>query len=79
MYAIFFIFSAHGKHEEKKLTKKILDNYEKVGLHGRPVTNTSASVPVSIRFSLIQVLNIDPEIQVFDFVGMVFLVSKELR
>ena len=68
-------FSVYGSHPEKAVTKRILQHYENTGLHGRPVTNTSASLPVSIRFSLIQVLEIDPELQIFDFVGMVYLVS----
>ena len=85
---IFFLFffsnfsSAFGDdtlsgvgYEEKRLLHHLLRNYEQVGTHGRPVDNSSAALPVTIRFSLIQILEIDPKIQVFDFVGWVYLVS----
>ena len=50
-------------------------NYEKVGKEGRPVYNTIEIVPITMDFSLNQVLAIKTDTQVFDFVGMITLVS----
>ncbi len=50
--------------DEKRLIKKLLDTYEKVGLMGRPVTNTSEAITVYYGLSLIQILDLDEKNQV---------------
>ena len=60
--------------DEKRLIKHILENYEKVGLVGRPVYNTSEVVNVQINLSLLHVLDIDPDLQRFEFIGVVMMV-----
>ena len=60
--------------DEKRLIKHLLENYEKVGLVGRPVYNTSEVVNVQINLSLLHVLDIDPDLQRFEFIGVVMMV-----
>ena len=60
--------------EEKRLIKHLLENYDKVGLVGRPVYNTSEMVNVQMHLSLLHVLDIDPDLQRFEFVGVVMMV-----
>ena len=65
--------------DEKRLVKHLLENYEKVGLAGRPVFNTSEVVQVQLSLSLLNVMIIDPDSQIFDFVGLVMMVSNGLH
>ena len=60
--------------DEKRLIKHLLENYDKVGLVGRPVYNTSEVVNVQMNLSLLHVLDIDPDLQRFEFVGVVMMV-----
>ena len=50
--------------DEKRLIKKLLDDYEKVGVIGRPVYDTSQTINVSYGLSLIQILDLDEKNQV---------------
>ena len=50
--------------DEKRLIKHLLDNYERVGIVGRPVYNTSETVHVSYGLALIQILDLDEKNQV---------------
>lgn len=50
--------------DEKRLIKHLLDNYERVGVVGRPVFNTSETVRVSYGLALIQILDLDEKNQV---------------
>ena len=50
--------------DEKRLIKHMLDNYDKVGLIGRPVLNTSDTVNVSHGLALIQIMDLDEKNQV---------------
>ena len=50
--------------DEKRLIKHLLDHYERVGVIGRPVDNTSQTVSVSYGMSLIQILDVDEKNQV---------------
>lgn len=50
--------------DEKRLIKKLLDNYETVGVVGRPVYNVSQTISVSYGLSLIQILDLDEKNQV---------------
>lgn len=50
--------------EEKRLIKKLLHDYEKVGLIGRPVRNTSDTINVYYGLGLIQILDLDEKNQV---------------
>ena len=59
---------------EKRLTKHLAHNYERVGVDGRPVVNTSTALAVNISFSLIQILQFDPTQQVITLVGWISLV-----
>ena len=50
--------------DEKRLIKHLLENYERVGIVGRPVFNTSETVHVSYGLALIQILDLDEKNQV---------------
>ena len=50
--------------DEKRLIKYLLENYERVGIVGRPVYNTSETVHVSFGLALIQILDLDEPNQV---------------
>ena len=50
--------------DEKRLIKHLLDNYERVGIVGRPVFNTSETVRVTYGLALIQILDLDEKNQV---------------
>ena len=50
--------------DEKRLIKYLLDNYERVGIVGRPVYNTSETVRVNYGLALIQILDLDEKNQV---------------
>jgi len=50
--------------DEKKLIKSLLSNYERVGLIGRPVKNTSEQIKVKYGLNLIQILDLDEKDQV---------------
>jgi len=56
--------SRSGLSDEKRLIKYLLDQYEQVGLIGRPVYNTSQTVKVYYGMSLIQILDVDEKNQV---------------
>ena len=50
--------------DEKQLIKRLLDGYEKVGVVGRPVFNTSMTIRVNFGLALIQILDLDEKNQV---------------
>ena len=50
--------------DEKRLITHLLQNYEKVGVVGRPVYNTSDTVRVEYGLGLIQILDLDEKNQV---------------
>ena len=50
--------------DEKRLIKYLLDNYETVGVIGRPVFNTSETIKVNYGLALIQILDLDEKNQV---------------
>ena len=49
---------------EKRLIKHLLDGYERLGLVGRPVYNTSETMVVRYGLALIQILDLDEKNQV---------------
>jgi hypothetical protein len=57
----------------------LLENYRQNGVDGRPVLNTSATLPVTISFSLIQILHFDPAANVITLVGWSSLVGDQLE
>ena len=61
--------------DNKRLTKYLLANYERVGLIGRPVYNISEPTEVSIGFSLTQILGLEQHEQIFHFVGWLKMVK----
>ena len=63
--------------DEKCLIKHLLENYDKIGLVGCLVFNTSEVVNVQINLSLLHVLDIDPDSQRFEFIGVVMMVCTE--
>ena len=65
--------------DEKRLIKHLLENYDKVGLVGRPVFNTSEVVNVQMNLSLLHVLDIDPDLQRLEFIGVVMMVCNKDR
>lgn len=50
--------------DEKRLIKFLLENYETVGVIGRPVFNTSETIKVYYGLALIQILDLDEKNQV---------------
>ena len=50
--------------DEKLLIKHLLDNYERVGVVGRPVANISETVLVRFGVALTQILDLDEKNQV---------------
>ena len=50
--------------DEKRLITHLLQNYEKVGVVGRPVYNTSETVRVNYGLGLVQILDLDEKNQV---------------
>ena len=50
--------------DEKRLIKHLLTNYERVGIVGRPVYNTSQTIEVRYGLALIQILDLDEKNQV---------------
>jgi len=50
--------------DEKRLIKKLLNNYETVGVVGRPVLNQSQTIHVNYGLALIQILDLDEKNQV---------------
>jgi len=50
--------------DEKRLIKMLLNNYEKVGVVGRPVLNQSETIHVNYGLALIQILDLDEKNQV---------------
>jgi len=51
---------------EKKLIKKLLENYAAVGIVGRPVSHTSETVIVEFGLALIQILDLDEKNQILN-------------
>ena len=59
------------------MVKHILQSYESVGVHGRPVENVSeATVKVSVGLYLVQIHNFDQGKQVITLTGIVKMVSQ---
>jgi hypothetical protein len=50
--------------DEKRLIKRLLESYERVGVVGRPVFNTSMTIRVNFGLALIQILDLDEKNQV---------------
>lgn len=50
--------------DEKRLIKHLLEEYEMVGVVGRPVFNTSQTISVQYGLALIQILDLDEKNQV---------------
>lgn len=50
--------------DEKRLIKHLLDDYERVGIVGRPVFNQSMTMDVKYGLALIQILDLDEKNQV---------------
>jgi len=50
--------------DEKRLIKYLLDNYEKVGVIGRPVRNISDTINVDYGLALTQILDLDEKNQI---------------
>jgi len=50
--------------DEKRLIKKLLEDYDSVGVVGRPVRNHSETIKVYYGLSLIQILDLDEKNQV---------------
>ena len=51
---------------EKQLIKDLLDNYAEIGIVGRPVKNTSATITVDFGLALIQILDLDEKNQILN-------------
>ena len=51
---------------EKRLIKNLLNNYENVGIVGRPVRNTSETITVYFGLALIQILDLDEKNQILN-------------
>jgi len=49
---------------EKELIKELLKEYQRVGVVGRPVINTSETINVSYGIGLIQILDLDEKNQI---------------
>jgi len=58
------IADAVAMSDEKRLIKSLLQNYETVGVVGRPVLNHSETIKVYYGLSLIQILDLDEKNQV---------------
>ena len=50
--------------DEKRLIKRLLNDYERVGVVGRPVHNQSQTIHVNYGLALIQILDLDEKNQV---------------
>lgn len=50
--------------DEKRLIKYLLENYETIGVVGRPVYNTSETVIVQYGIGLIQILDLNEKDQI---------------
>jgi Neurotransmitter-gated ion-channel ligand binding domain len=49
---------------EKLLIKRLLENYETIGIVGRPVYNTSETISVQYGIGLIQILDLNEKDQI---------------
>ena len=59
------MFSAgNGLSDEKRLIKHLLENYERIGLIGRPVLNMSDTVDIKYGLALVQIMDLDEKNQV---------------
>ena len=65
--------------DEKRLTKYILENYERVGLNGRPTFNSSDAIDVAVTLSLVRINDVDTEHQVMDSLGWLAMVSTSCK
>lgn len=63
-----------GATSEKRLITTLLDNYNRNGIEGRPVIDTSRSLSVALSFSLIQIIEFDQQLQMMTVVGWIHLV-----
>ena len=63
-YFKFCLLDGVALSDEKRLIKHLLQNYETVGLIGRPVFNTSDTISVQYGLALIQILDLDEKNQV---------------
>ena len=54
--------------DEKRLLKHLLDNYEKVGIDGRPVYNASETVIVKFGIALVKLLEMNVEEETGTFI-----------
>ena len=62
---VFFVCAETSTmSDEKRLIKKLLNNYETVGVVGRPVLNQSQTIHVNYGLALIQILDLDEKNQV---------------
>ena len=50
--------------DEKRLIKHLLDNYEHVGIQGRPVAKPSDTLKLRFGLALIQIMDLDEQNQV---------------
>ena len=50
--------------DEKRLIRHLLQTYEKAGVIGRPVTNTSVVLEVRFGITLIQIIDLDEKNQI---------------
>ena len=61
---LFLIAESFALSDEKRLIKKLLEDYETVGKVGRPVYNTSQKIVVNYGLALVQILDLDEKNQV---------------
>jgi len=64
---------------EKRLIKRLLKNYDEVGVVGRPVINISETINVSYGIGLIQILDLDEKNQILSTNVWCRYVSTKLR
>lgn len=50
-------------YDEKRLTRHLVNNYEQIGLEGRPLKDPKEALDVHHKISLINILNLDEETQ----------------
>ena len=55
----FAVTSVLTLSDEKRLIKHLLENYEKVGINGRPVYNVSETVTVKLGVALVKLLEMN--------------------
>jgi len=60
---------SNGLSNEKRLIKNLLNNYENVGIVGRPVRNTSETITVHFGLALIPIMCVGFDVQPSMLVG----------